>query len=95
MLPISILSAAVSGSAAGQLLVADLESGYLRRLLTLPVSRVALVLAPMLLGATLVVVQGALVAAVGIVGRREVAAGPLGVVALLALALGWGLAFGG
>ncbi len=41
ILPVTILNAAIAGSAAGQIMVADLESGYLRRLLTLPVSRVA------------------------------------------------------
>lgn len=95
VLPISIISAAISGSAAGQALVADLESGYLRRLLTLPVSRTALVLAPMLVGATLVVVQSGLVLAVGIAAGANVEAGALGVLVVLGLALGWGMAFAG
>jgi ABC-type multidrug transport system permease subunit len=95
ILPVTILTAAVSGSAAGQLLVADLESGYLRRLLTLPVSRTALVLAPMLVAATLVGVTAALVLALGLAFGVEVAAGPAGLLVVLALALLWGLAFGG
>lgn len=95
ILPVTILNAAITGSAAGQLLVADLESGYLRRLLTLPVSRVAIVLAPMLVGATLVLAQAVVVVALGLALGVEVAAGPGGLAVVLVLALLWGLAFGG
>ncbi len=95
ILPLSILNAAITGSAAGQVLVADLESGYLRRLLSLPVPRSALVLAPMLLGATLVLVQATLVLAVGLLVGADLEAGPAGGLVVLALALLWGLAFGG
>ncbi len=95
ILPVSILNAAIAGSAAGQIMVSDLESGYLRRLLTLPVSRVAVVLAPMLVGATLVGGQATLVLALGLAFGADVAAGPAGLLVILALALLWGLAFGG
>ncbi len=77
------------------MLVADLESGYLRRLLSLPVARAALVLAPMLLGATLVAVQATLVLAVGVLVGAELEAGFAGALVVLSLALLWGLAFGG
>jgi len=95
ILPLSILNAAIAGSVAGQVLVADLESGYLRRLLTLPVGRTALVLAPMLLGATLVTVQAGLVLAVGLLVGAELEAGLAGGLLIIGLALLWGLAFGG
>lgn len=95
ILPLSVLNAAIAGSLAGQLLVADLESGYLRRLLTLPVSRLAVVLAPMLVGATLVTAQAGLVLAIGMLLGAESAAGPAGLLVILALALLWGLAFAG
>ena len=95
ILPLSILNAAIAGSAAGQVLVADLESGYLRRLLSLPVARTAIVLAPMLLGATLVVVQASFVLAVGVLVGADVQAGLGGALVILGLALLWGLAFGG
>jgi ABC-2 type transport system permease protein len=95
ILPLSILNASIAGSAAGQVLVADLESGYLRRLLSLPVARTALVLAPMLLGATLVLVQASLVLVVGLLVGAELEAGAGGGLVILALALLWGLAFGG
>jgi len=74
-------------------LVADLESGYLRRLLTLPVSRVALVLAPMLVGAVLVLAQAVL--GLGLALGADVAAGAGGLLVVLLLALLWGLAFAG
>jgi len=95
ILPVTILNAAIAGSVAGQLLVADLESGYLRRLLTLPVSRAALVLAPMLVGATLVFLQSALVIGVGVLLGAETATGLPGLLLVLVLALLWGLAFAG
>ncbi len=95
ILPVTILNASIAGSSAGQVLVADLESGYLRRLLTLPVSRVALVLAPMLVGAVLVGAQAVLVLALGLALGAEVAAGAGGLLVVLALALLWGLAFAG
>ena len=95
ILPVTILSAAVAGSAAGQLLVADLEAGYLKRLLTLPVSRFALVLAPMLVGALLVTAQAVLLLGLGIALGVEVAAERAGAVAVVGFALLWGLAFAG
>ncbi len=95
ILPVTILNAAIAGSAAGQIMVADLESGYLRRLLTLPVSRVAVVLAPMLVAATLVGGQATVVLAIGLVLGVEIASGPAGLLVVLGLALLWGLAFGG
>lgn len=95
ILPVTILNASIAGSTAGQLLVTDLESGYLRRLLTMPVSRVALVLAPMLVGATLVTAQAVLVVGIGLALGVDPAAGPVGLLAVLGLALLWGLAFAG
>lgn len=95
ILPVTILNAAIAGASAGQLLVADLESGYLRRLLTLPVPRIAVVLAPMLVGATLVVVQAALVVVLGIALGADSVTGAAGWLAVLGLALLWGVAFAG
>ena len=95
ILPVTVLNAAIAGAIAGQLLVADLESGYLRRLLTLPVSRIAVVLAPMLVGATLVTLQAALVLALGTILGAESTTGVAGLLMVLGLALLWGLAFAG
>jgi hypothetical protein len=65
ILPVSILSASVSGGTAGLILVSDAESGYLRRLLAMPISRAAIVIAPILLGALQVLIQALLLLAVG------------------------------
>jgi ABC-type multidrug transport system permease subunit len=95
ILPVIILNASIAGSIAGQLLVSDLESGYLRRLLTLPVSRTAIVLAPMALGATLVAAQAALVLLLGLALGATSATGIPGLLTVMALALLWGLGFAG
>lgn len=95
ILPVIILNASIAGSIAGQLLVSDLESGYLRRLLTLPVSRGAVVLAPMLVGATLVAAQATLVLVLGVALGASAATGLPGLLTVLALALLWGLGFAG
>jgi ABC-type multidrug transport system permease subunit len=95
VLPVIILNASIAGAIAGQLLVSDLESGYLRRLLTLPVDRAAVVLAPMLLGATLVTAQATLVLLIGLALGAGSATGVGGLLAVLVLALLWGLGFAG
>lgn len=95
ILPVIILNASIAGSVAGQILVSDLESGYLRRLLTLPLSRTALVMAPMLVGATLVTAQAILVLVLGLALGVSSATGIGGLLAVLALALLWGLGFAG
>jgi ABC-type multidrug transport system permease subunit len=95
ILPVSIVNASLAGSVAGQLLVADLESGYLRRLQAMPISRTAIVLAPMLVGAILVVTQAALVLGLGFFMGVESATGLAGVAVVLGLSLLWGMAFAG
>ncbi len=95
ILPVSIVNASIAGSVAGQLLVSDLESGYLRRLQAMPVSRVAIVLAPMLVGAILVLAQATLVLGAGFLLGVTSATGAAGVALLLLLSLLWGMAFAG
>ena len=95
VLPVALLSASVAGTVAGQLLVEDVESGYLRRQLTLPLSRAAIVLAPMIFGAVLVVLQALLVLGMGIALGIDPATGVGGVIAIAGLNLLWGLAFAG
>lgn len=95
ILPVSIVNASLAGSVAGQLLVTDLETGYLRRLQAMPVSRVAIVLAPMIVGAILVVAQAALVVGVGMFLGATSANGAAGLLVVLALSLLWGMAFAG
>lgn len=95
ILPVSILSASVSGGAAGLILVGDAENGYLRRQLAMPISRAAIVIAPILLGALQVVVQAALLIAVGAAIGADPRTGAGGILALLGYALLWGLGFSG
>jgi len=89
ILPVSIVNASLAGSVAGQLLVTDLETGYLRRLQAMPISRVAIVLAPMMVGAILVVAQAALVVGVGMLLGATSATGLPGLLVVLALPLLW------
>jgi ABC-type multidrug transport system permease subunit len=95
ILPVSIVNASLAGSVAGQLLVTDLETGYLRRLQVMPISRLAIVLAPMLVGAILVLAQAALVVGLGIILGVEVVTGLAGIAVVLGLSLLWGMAFAG
>lgn len=46
LLPTAIMFAVAAGSTSGQVLVDDIESTYFYRLLTMPLARSALVLAP-------------------------------------------------
>lgn len=95
ILPVIIVSAAVSGGSAGLILVEDLESGYFRRLLAMPLSRLAIVAAPMILGALQVAVQAVLVIVLGILLGASPATGVGGLVVLVGYALLWGLGFAG
>lgn len=95
VLPVTVLFASISGGAAGLTLVEDLESGYFRRQLSMPLSRTAMVLSAMLLGAIQVTVEAILIIGLGLVLGADPAAGALGLLALLFFSLLWGLGFAG
>jgi ABC-2 type transport system permease protein len=95
VLPVTVLFASISGGAAGLTLVEDLESGYFRRQLGMPLSRIAIVLSAMLLGAVQVTVEAILIIGLGLVLGADPAAGALGLLAVLAFSLLWGLGFAG
>lgn len=95
ILPVAILAASVAGGAAGLALVSDLESGYFRRQLTMPVSRGAIVGAAMLMGALQVVLQTVVVLGVGLLLGADPKAGAGGLAVLILIALVWGLGFAG
>ncbi len=95
ILPLPILTAAVGGAVAGQLLVEDIQSGYYTRLLTSPVKRVAIVAAPILVGAAAVIVQVAVIIAIGLIRGVQPASGIGGLAVILGLSLLWGIAFSG
>lgn len=93
LLPAAILAASVSGGAAGLLLVADLNSGYLQRELTMPIRRSAIVSSLLLTSAAQVAFQASVVILAGLVLGADPETGILGVGCLLGLAFVWGLGF--
>lgn len=95
ILPVTILFSSISGGAAGLTLVADLETGYFRRQLTMPLARSAIVLAAILLGALQVLLQASLIMCLGLILGADPAAGLPGILVLLGFALIWGMGFAG
>ena len=95
VLPVTVLFASISGGAAGLTLVEDLESGYFRRQLAMPLSRTAIVLSAMLLGALQVTVQAILVIGVRPILGADPVTGFPGLLAVLLFSLLWGLGFAG
>jgi ABC-2 type transport system permease protein len=96
IVPLSVISTALSGSgAAGEAINRDSTAGYFDKLLLTPVSRVALLLAPMITAALMLVFQACIVLAVAVLmGLRPVTGLP-GVVVLLGLAMLLSVALGG
>jgi len=96
ILPVAIVSAAVSGAgSAGQALVRDLESRYLYKLLLTPASRAAIVLGPIIAGALELGVQVVIIIVLGVALGMRPATGLAGLLVVLLLALLWGVAFAG
>lgn len=96
ILPVSIVSGAIGGAGgAGQSLITDLENGYFSRLLLTPASRLAIVLGPIIAGMLQLLAQTILIVLIGFLMGLHVKTGFLGVVVVLLLAVGWGLAFAG
>ncbi|KGP92129.1 ABC transporter [Pontibacillus chungwhensis BH030062] len=96
ILPVSVVSAAIGGAGgAGQGIVKDIENGFFSRLLLTPASRLSIVLGPIIAGMLQLFVQTILILIVAFLMGLEVATGFLGVLVVLLLAVGWGLAFAG
>jgi ABC-2 type transport system permease protein len=96
ILPVSIVSGAIGGSGgAGQALVTDIEKGYFARLLLTPVSRLAIVLGPILAGMVQLLAQTVLILLVGLALGLQIAAGFGGALIVILLAAGFGLGFAG
>ena len=68
ILPVSIVSASLSGGASGIYLVEDIESGVFKRYQSMPISKWAIILSPMLIGALRVLVQAGLIM---VIGKKE------------------------
>ncbi|MFN8530378.1 MAG: ABC transporter permease [Anaerolineae bacterium] len=96
ILPLSVISAALSGSgAAGQGIVRDIENGYFDKLMLTPISRAALLLGHMIAGAVLLVIQTAIVVSVALLMGFQPATGIGGLLVLIGFALLLGTAFAG
>ena len=93
--PVALLFATLAGGHAGFALVTDLEQGFFRRQLAMPLSRGAIVLGPMIAGAVQVLFQATVVMALALAVGARPGTGPAGVVAVLGLTLVWGLAYAG
>lgn len=96
ILPVAVVSGAVGGAgSSGQALVRDLETSYFTKLRLTPVSRTALVLAPMIAGMLQLVVQTILILLVALAMGLSVPTGVGGMLMVIIYAAGWGLAFAG
>jgi len=96
ILPLSIVSSALAGAGlAAQNLVRDIESGYFDKLLLTPVSRTALLLGPILAGAFILGIQTGIVIGVGLLMGLDPVTGPLGLLAVIGIAVLLGTGFAG
>lgn len=96
ILPLSIVSSSLSGAGiAAQNLVRDLESGYFDKLLLTPISRLSLLLGPILAGAIILGLQASLVMLVAVLLGLDPATGLPGILAVIGLAILLGTGFAG
>jgi ABC transporter DrrB family efflux protein len=95
ILPVALLFAGLAGGSAGFLLLRDIQSGYFRRQLSMPLSRLALVIAPIVIGSGLVLMQAVVVIAIGLILGADPATGAPGLLALIGISLLWGLGLSG
>ncbi len=96
ILPLSIISGSLSGAGvAGQSIVRDIENGYFDKLMLTPASRSAILLGAMIAGAVLLVMQTMVVIGMGLLLGLDPATGPLGLLAVLGIALLLGIGFSG
>ena len=93
-LPVAIIFA-VTGVSRANVVVTDIQSGYLDKLLVTPVKRSALLLGMMVADFVLVFCLSLMVSIVGLIVGVRFVSGPAGLLAYLLLASAWGLAFTG
>ncbi|MFI5776939.1 ABC transporter permease [Nocardia sp. NPDC051570] len=91
LLPTAVVFASAGGSSTGLLLVEDIQSGYLRRILAMPVSRFAAIAAPVLVGGVQVLLQVAAIVVIGFVVGAGSATGFIGIITMVAIAFVWGM----
>jgi len=92
LLPTSVLLATAFGS-SGQGIVEDIERGYFDKLLTTPLSRLALLLGPLAIEAVRMAAQSLLVLLVAMVAGASIATGITGAIAIVILGVLWGVAY--
>jgi ABC-2 type transport system permease protein len=96
ILPLSIISAALSGaSLAGESVVRDIENGYWDKLSLTPVNRGAMVLSAMIAGAVGLLLQTTIVMIVALLMGLNSVTGIVGIVTVLGYSLLVGVAFSG
>ncbi|WP_082234554.1 ABC transporter permease [Halobacillus massiliensis] len=96
ILPVSIVSAAIGGAGgAGQAIVKDIENGFFSRLLLTPASRLAIVLGPIIAGMLQLFVQTLFILAIAYLMGLESVTGIGGILFVILITIGWGLAFAG
>ncbi|MCY0887651.1 MAG: ABC transporter permease [Alicyclobacillaceae bacterium] len=96
IVPVAVVSGAVGGAGgSGQALIRDLESRYFTKLRLTPASPTAFVLAPMIAGMLQLIVQTILILVVAAAMGLSVPTGFVGLLVVVLLAAGWGLAFAG
>lgn len=95
ILPVSILSASLSGAASGIYLVEDIESGVFKRYQSMPISKWAIILAPMNVGAVKVLLQASLILLIGNIIGADPVVGAIGYLVVLSLAFIGGMGIAG
>ncbi len=93
-LPVAIVFA-VTGVSRANMLVTDIQSGYLDKMLITPVRRVTLLLGMMVADFVLVFCLSTLVLVLGFAVGVRFESGPLGILVFLLISSAWGLAFTG
>ena len=93
-IPVAIIFA-VTGISRASVLVIDIQTGYLSRMLVTPVRRTTLLLGMMVADVVLAVALSLVVLAMGLVFGVRFGTGILGVLVFLVLAVAWSLAFTG
>ncbi len=96
ILPLAVVSAALSGSSVGgETLVKDIERGYFNKLLLTPANRWAILLGAMIAGGVVLAMQTTTIVITGLVLGLKPETGILGLIAIIALGLVLGVSFSG
>ncbi len=93
-IPVAIIFA-VTGISRASVLVTDIQTGYLDRMLVTPVRRSTLLLGMMVADVVLALALSLVVIVMGLAAGVRFGTGPAGLVLLLAFAVAWSLAFTG